>query len=300
MVGFLQQQNVEKMSLPGQVKQLNITPEKYQEILDGMIVAFFQKRKGCDTQSKTDVYCRAVLKTCLTGFHRDGRLWKNAPGIKASNTYDALAMRLRVFKYDISTGTLIIDRRTKASEKIRNIGKPDVHYPTTSLGGTDRAFNREERDGFEKFKKQFTEDFPSSATAVDNMMIERLAFLMILNKRDITNVDLSKDLTKEIKELAESLGVAGKQRASAINSERSGTLELLTIKYKETLDEHIEIETTWKLEELKMISNAVRRDTTPEFLAMSWVKILYGDKVDGKELNIENVDKFLRKNNIDV
>jgi hypothetical protein len=123
---------------------------------------------------------------------------------------------------------------------------------------------------------------------------------MVLSKRDIQFVDLSKDLTKEIRELAETLGVAGKQRAAAMSQERSGTIEQLTMKYKRTLEEHIEIEKTFKLEELKMVSNSVKRGTTPEFLAMSWLKILYGDNIDNEPLSIEALNKFLRKNNVDV
>jgi len=83
-----------------------------------------------------------------------------------------------------------------------------------------------------------------------------------------------------------------------LSSEKNGTLELLSLKYKKTLDEYIDIEKEWKMEELKMVSNAVHRGTLPDFLAMSWIKILYGKEIDGEPASIESLDKFLIKNGV--
>jgi len=305
MTNFLTEKNVNGISLNSSVRQIEISDEKkFREILNDMTKAFYQQRKGCETQRKTEEYCRSVLKTCLTGFHADGRVWKNSPGKNTKDDLEALQQRLRVFKYDLTTKMLIKGREKTVSERIKNSGTAADAMQHTLHGAIegipDRAFSFSESVDIENFKAQFIADFPSSITAVDEMMIERLAFLMILNKRDIQFVDLSKDLTKEIKDLAESLGVAGKQRAAAMNSDKAGTIDQLTMKYKVTLDEHVEIETEWKLEELKLISNAVHRGTTPEFLAMSWVKELYGKTIEGEELSLKALDKFLKRNGIDV
>lgn len=292
----------EKMNLSSPVSQIQIPDqEKYHEILQDMLYAFYQQRKGCETQQSTEKYCKETLETCLTGFHRDGRLWKNAPGKGAKDWFEALQKRLNVFKYDLVSKRMILSGRGKTSEKIKESAKDnseEVTRMTTGFG--DRVLGPAEVDAFEKFQEKFTEAFPESVTVVDEMQIRRLAFYMVLSERDITKADVSKDLTKEIQMLVESLGVSGKQRNTIMNLDRDGTLDLLTTKYKKTRDEHLEIEKDNKLEELKLISNAVRRGDLEEFLAMSWVKTLYGNKIEGEELSIIAVDKFLRKNNIDV
>ena len=290
----------EKIDLKSPVNQIKIpNQEKYHEILGDMVLAFYQQRKGCETQQATERYCQDVLNTCLTGFHRDGRLWKNMPGKDGKDWFEKLQKRLNVFKFDLITKQMIPSGRGMTSKKIKESVKEESEEPIT-LTVNDRAFSPSEKDSFKKFQEKFTDAFPESITVVDEMQIRRLAFYMVLSERDITHVDVSKDLTKEIQTLVESLGVSGKQRNTAMNQDRDGTLDLLTTKYKKTRDEHLEIEKDNKLEELKLISNAVRRGDLPEFLAMSWVKILYGNKVKDEELSIMAVDKFLRKNNIDV
>ena len=292
----------DKIDLSSPVSQIHLPSQgKYHEILEEMVLAFYQNRKGCETQQATEKYCRGVLDTCLTGFRRDGRLWKNVPGKDAKDWFEGLQKRLNVFKYDLITKQMILAGRGKTSKKIKESVKGiNTESQSMPFGATERSFSPAETDEFRRFQKQFTEAFPESVTVVDEMMIKRLAFFMVLNDRDITYVDLSKDLTKEIQMLVESLGVSGKQRNNLMNQERNGTLELLTTKYKRTRDEHHEIEKAYKLEELKLISNQVRRDTVPEFLAMSWVKTLYGSAINGEELSIAEIDKFLRKEGIDV
>ena len=290
----------DKIDLSSPVNQIKIPDqERYHEILGDMVLAFYKQRKGCETQQATEKYCQDVLNTCLTGFHRDGRLWKNMPGKDGKDWFEKLQKRLNVFKFDLVTKQLIPSGRGMTSKKIKESVKEEPKEPIT-LTVNDRALSPSEKDSFKKFQEKFTEAFPESITVVDEVMIRRLAFYMVLSERDINLVDVSKDLTKEIQILVETLGVSGKQRSAAMNIDRNGTLELLTTKYKKTRDEHIEIEKDNKLEELKLISNAVRRGDLPEFLAMSWIKILYGNNVEDEELSIIAVDKFLRKNNIDV
>jgi hypothetical protein len=293
----------DKIVLSNPVSQIKLPDqEKYHEILEDMVLAFYKQRKGCETQQSTEKYCRGVLDTCITGFHRDGRLWKHAPGKDAKDWFEGLQKRLNVFKYDLVTKQMIPSGRGKTSEKIKESAKnlsPDSDIPP-AVGMADRSLSPAEMDEFKRFQREFTEAFPESVTAVDEMLIKRLAFFMVLNNRDITFVDVSKDLTKEIQMLVETLGVSGKQRNAAMNVDRSGTLELLTTKYKRTRDEHLEIEKNYMLEELKLISNQVKMDTVPEFLAMYWIKTLYGDQIEGEELSIAGVDRFLRKQGIDV
>jgi hypothetical protein len=289
----LNSQNVRQIVIPSE--------ERYKEILNDMVMAFLGQRTGCETPRQTEDYCRGVLKTCLTGFHhKTGKVWKSAPGKNVEDWFESLKMRLRVFKYDIVTKTMIKGNEKTISKKIKELSGTGKDLSTALPGNLNRTFTVLEDEEFKRFIDKFRQDFESNVTIVDELMIRRLAFLSVLSERDITHVDLSKDLTKEIKELAESLGVAGKQRISVLNTDKTGTLDLLSTKYKKTLEEHVEIETMWKLEELKMVSNAVHRGTTPEFLAMSWVKQLYGKTIDGKELSLNNLDKFLKKNGIDV
>jgi hypothetical protein len=147
------------LSFKTPVRQIHIPDqEKYQNILDDMIMAFFQQRKGCETQQSTDKYCRSVLDTCLTGFHRDGRLWKNAPGKDAKDWYEALQIRLRVFKYDMVNRKLIPSGRKSATQRIRDKAKEEKKEELTYKGTTERVFAPAEKDDFKRFQQQFLED----------------------------------------------------------------------------------------------------------------------------------------------
>lgn len=296
-------QKPEKIDLNNTVEQIKLpSQEKYHEILEDMILAFYKQRKGCETEQETKKYCQGVLDTCITGFHRDGRMWKGPPGKNAKDWFEALRLRLNVYKYDLVSKQMIPSGRGATKQKIKESveSKKTEGISMNPFGATERSLSPAEKDSFDRFQKKFTEAFPESVTVVDEMMIRRLAYYMVLSERDISFVDHSKDLTKEIQILVEALGVSGKQRNAAMNVDRSGTLELLTTKYKRTRDEHLEIEKNYKLEELKLISNQVRMGTIEEFLAMSWIKTLYGNTIDGEELSIAAVDKFLRKSGIDV
>jgi hypothetical protein len=276
----------EGLNLNPRIDSFEIPKEEYQKILDGMVMAFLGNRKECDSEAKTDAYCRAILKQCTTCFKPDNTLWHNPPGLKTKDWYEKLALRLKVFGYDLGTQSLI-GGKTKISQKIKDMGKKKVSLEDENA----RTFSKREEAMYEEFIDRFRTEFASSTVAVDELMIKRLAFLSVLNQRDIDNVSLSRDLTKEIKELAESLGVSGKQRKAALNAAESGTLEQLSTKFKATIEEYPELETMWQKEEIKLILNAVDRGTTEEFLALSWIKTLYGDVIDGEQLSIDLIRK---------
>ena len=291
MSNFLTEETTEGLNLNPDIDSFDIPKDDYQKILNGMFMTFLGKVKDCDSEATTEAYCRKVLKQCSTCFKPDGKIWRKPPGKDAVDWYEKLSLRLKVFGYDISTQSLIGRRESKISSKIKDLNKRDKK----DVDPNDRMFSLQEQAMFDEFKEKFRKDFPSSTTAADELMIERLAFLSVLNARDIKFVSLSRDLTKEIKDLAESLGVSGKQRQSAMGDDKTGTLEQLTLRYRKTLAEHIEIESLWKLEEMKSIVNAVERGTTEEFLAMSWYKILYGGMIGDKPATYDGIKKFIKK-----
>jgi hypothetical protein len=291
MSNFLTEETTKGLNLNPDIDSFDIPKDEYQKILNGMFMAFLGKVKDCDSEATTEAYCRRVLKQCSSCFKEDGKIWRKPPGRDAADWYEKLALRLRIFGYDISTQSLIGRRESKISSKIKDLNKRDKK----DIDPNDRTFTMQEQVMFDDFKEKFRADFPSSATAADDLMIERLAFLSVLNARDIKFVSLSRDLTKEIKDLAESLGVSGKQRQSTMRDDKSGTLEQLSTKFRKTLEEHIEIESMWKAEEMKLIVNAVERGTTEEFLAMSWYKILYGGMIGDKPATYEGIKKFIKK-----
>jgi len=299
MGNFLNEESPkEGLNLKSKLIQIPVDEENYKSILNDMVTVFYTHRKGCETERGTEDYCRKILDSCISGFI-NGKIWKNAPGKNTTDWYEALSLRLRVFRYDIFTKRLIPGRGKTVSEKIKNTSKEKED--SDFINKTSRSFSRNEEKMMEDFQKRFTDDFPASITVVDEAMIKRLSYLTVLSERDIREVELSKGLTKEIQELVESLGVSGKQRSTAIASEKTGTLEQLSTIYRRTLEEHLEIEKNWQLEELKMIRNAVRRGDLPEFLAMYHLKILYGKTFpNGDELSFQNLDKFLKENNIDA
>ena len=291
MTNFLTEETKEGLNLNPDIDSFDIPKDDYQKILNGMFMVFFGKVKDCDSEAKTEAYCRRVLKQCSSCFKADGKIWRNPPGKDAVDWYEKLSLRLKVFGYDLGTQSLIGRRESKISSKIKDLGKKEKK----DVDPNDRTFSLQEQAMFDEFKVKFREDFPSSTTAADELMIERLAFLSVLNARDIKQVSLSRDLTKEIKDLAESLGVSGKQRQSAMGDDKNGTLEQLSMKFRKTLTEHIEIESLWKMEEMKGVINAVERGTTEEFLAMSWFKILYGGIIDDKPATYGAIKKFVEK-----
>jgi len=278
------------LNLNPDIDDFEIPKDEYTKILNSMFMTFMGKTKECDTEERTEAYCRSVLKQCSTCFKADGNVWRNPPGKNASDWYEKLSLRLRVYGYDISTQSLIGRRESKVSSKIKDMGKKKEDKDSN-----DRSFSLRETAAFEGFIEKFKSDFEGSTTVSDNLMIRRLAFLSVLNDRDIERVSLSRDLTKEIKELADSLGVSGKQRKTTMNSEGSGTMELLSTKFKQTLEEHVELESLWKFEEIKLIFNAVKRGTTEEFLALSWFKILYGNDEDGKPITMDRIERFIKE-----
>ena len=260
-------QSVQQVQIPDQ--------DTYDAILNNMINAFYGHRSECDTLGSAEKKCREVLDTCISGFKSDGRLWVKAPGKGSNDWQEILKKRLNVFKYNYTTKKLIPSGRGVGAGSKPN-ESPDNNLEQNNLLSDKRiiknALTEEEESDFDKFKNRFVEDFPTSVTAVDEIMISRLAFLMVLSNRDLRDVELSKGLTKEMQELSESLGVSGKQRNSYSSNEMKGTLEELSTRYRKTLDTHKEIDTAWRIEELTLISNAIHRGSTPTFLAISWVK----------------------------
>lgn len=290
MSNFLTEKTTSGLNLNPDIDSFEIPESEYPKILNGMVAAFFGRRKDCDSEAKTEMYCREVLKQCSSGFKKNGKVWRDPPGKDSNDWYEKLSLRLKVFGYDISTNSLI-GKRDKISSKIKGLSeKKGVEDPN------DRTFSLREKVAFDEFIEKFRGDFAGSTTVADELMIRRLAFLSVLNERDIEYVSLSSDLTKQIKDLAESLGVSGKQRKTVFNNDGMGTLELLSTKFKRTVEEHIEIEALWKAEEAKLIINAVDRGTLEEFLAQSWFVTLYGKTLNDKPISMDVVRDFLKEN----
>lgn len=269
------------------------------KILNDMVMAFIGNREGCETERSTEKYCKSVLETCTTGFKPNGVPWKRMPGKLGDDWYDILRKRLRIYKYDIDQKIMTVKSK-KVVEKIKEKyglknSKKDIGEET--MDSVD-DFTISEKIRMKEFKADFLKDFPTNVSVVDDVMVDRLAFMKIMNERDYNQIEVTKDLTKEIITLAESLGVAGKQRIVQHDRDRSGTLDELVNIYEETKKEYIDIDKEYMLEELNLISNAIHRGDLQEFLGMFWIRTLFGNEIEGKPINVKNVDKFLRHNGV--
>jgi hypothetical protein len=283
------------LSVNPRIKQIEL-PDKatYENVLNSMVVAFYQKRKGCETERSTEEYCRGILRTCMTQFHPDGRVWKNAPGKNADNWRDALAARLRVYQYDLLKNEFI-ERKKSVADAIREISSTTTEKKNAIPEDYSRSFTPSEKVMYEEFIKSIESEIPMSLTAVDKMYVKRLAFVHVLNERDIRDVELSKDLSEQIIRLTESLGISGKQRIQKFDKDKMGTLEELTTTYKQTLDEHYEVERDWLVEELELISQAIHRGDLEEFIGMYWVKTLFGNTFNEESPSVKMVDKYIKE-----
>jgi len=285
-------------------------PDKatYDRILNDMVIAFLHSRVGCETEESTDKYCRNVLATCKSGFRTNGDIWKNAPGKPSDDWYEVLRKRLRIYRYDIDNRRLIPGNTKKTSIKLQEkfgLKKPDKKDLSTAFDATDSPISKQSLSASEKvqmedFKEAFLKDFPIKKSVVDILMMNRLAFMYIMNKRDYDNIEITRFLTDEIIKLSESLGVSGKQRVSQDDKDRSGTIDELVSIYKKTKEEYIDIDVEYMREELLLISNAIHRGTLEEFLGMSYVKRLFGYTIDGENISLKTIDKWLVKNGVEV
>jgi len=274
--------------------------ETYNKILNDMVIAFMGKNKHCTTEAATEKYCRKKLNSAITGFKPDGSPWRNAPGKFDDDWYDILRKRLRMLRYDVDKKKYISNNRSvtgaiKALKK--EYSKKKKAEVTKEFEETEEELNKmltlREKALLEEFKKQFRKDFPVSTTIIDDLMMTRLGMMYILSLRDYNNLEITNGLTNEIIKLSESLGLSGKQRISQLDQDRSGTLNQLVEIYNETKNSFIDIEKEYKMEELKLIVNAIERGTLDEFLGMDYVRRLYGDYLNGKPVTFNALKKYV-------
>lgn len=278
--------------------------DTYKKILDDMVMAFLHQFKGCETEASTEKYCKNILDTCITGYKKDGTVWKRAPGKPDEDWYTILKKRLKMHRYDLDNKKVISNNRYKIPRKdVRDLIQGNYKTKTSKEIKEDiedslkpaSGLTLREKALLESFKEEFRRDFPMSTTVIDEMMMNRLGMLYVLSQRDYENLELTAGLTNEIIKLAESLGLAGRQRISQADQDRSGTINELIQIYKETKGQYFDIEQKFKIEELKLIVNAIERGTLEEFLGMDYIRRLYGDTIDGEPVTFEKVKEYVER-----
>jgi len=286
--------NIRRISFPDKAS--------YDRVLNKMVLAFIGQIKGCETEKSTEQHCREVLDVCMSGFRKDGSVWKKAPGLPQDDWYEVLRKRLKVYKYDIDNKRIIAGNTKKTSIKLKEkfTLKSDSSSGSSPKPPHPSELSVSDKVKMEQFKEDFLNDFPIKSSIVDTLMMNRLAFMYVMNEKDYENVDITKFLTEEIIKLSDALGVSGKQRVNQEAKDRQGTIDELIEIYKKTKLEFIDIDKEYKIEELSLISNAVHRGSLPEFVGMSYVRRLYGGEIENKKLNIENLDIWLKKQGVVV
>jgi len=289
-----------RVEIPGDEEEQK---RAYNKILNDMVLAFYKQSDGLDTEEKTRDHCKNILEICISGFKSDNEIWHRAPGRISDDWFDILRKRLRVYKYDIDKKQRFGLRTKKIKNAAQSLVEREKNKRSLKLSKQaedndtadeeDFSLSIKEKMRMEEFKEMFMKNFPLNATVIDELMMHRLAFMSVLNERDYNAVEVTKNLTKEIIELAESLGVSGKQRVKQSDEDRSGSLEQLFDIYKESKKEAIDADREWMIEELKLISNAIHRGSLEEFLGMAWIRREYMEDFNGKKLTLSNLDNFL-------
>lgn len=294
--------------------EIDVPKDQYISILDDMVLAFLRKRVGCENKINCEQYCRDILDTCISGYKRNGKPWHSAPGKHYDDWYDVLKKRLKVYKYDIEKRE-VIPGNTKTSEKLKKAKEESIKNILSIAGGDVETWSGgkvepptyggdvltiSEKRMKEEFIERLKNEFPEQITAAEDIIFERLGLLYVINMRDISSVSITDKVTDQIKNLIETLGISGKQRVNLSIQDKTGTISKLIEIYEETKKSFIDAEKEYILEELTLISNAIHRGTIDEFLGMSHIRIIAGDEINGKRINIDVVDNYLKSNGIKV
>ena len=266
--------------------------DTYNKILNDMVLAFMHKNKSCSTENSTERYCRAKLNMAITGFKEDGTPWRKAPGDRDDDWYTILKKRLRMLRYDLDKKKYISNNRSITGaldllKKDKKEKKEDIEQEE------NKPLSLREKSLLNDFKESFRKDFPMSTTVIDDLMMNRLGMMYVLSQRDYENLEITNGLTNEIIKLADNLGLSGKHRITQLETDRSGTIEQLIEIYNETRKNYIDIEKEYKLEEIKLILNAIDRGTIDEFLGMDYIRRLYGDSLNGEKVTYDALKKYL-------
>lgn len=281
-------------------KKVNISKDEFFKILDDMIIAFKGNHSKCQTEAETEAYCKEKLQQCITGYKPDGKVWHNVPGKNFIEPYDILRARLRTFHYDLDEKKMISYANNRSLKNIEKLADDYSKERKDKGVDVDEDFSRltaTERREMESFAANIKEDFPTLSTAVDDFQLKWIAYLRVRANRNIKNNEIDSGLTREIKEIVELMGISGRQRQISQQQTKSGTLEELSTRHAKTLEEYIDVEKDYILEELLLIRNKVRRGDLDEYMMGYWLLNLFQrdqgpDKV--KIRTIDELEKYLK------
>jgi len=251
----------------------------YNEIINDFAKAV-RGTRGLSTDEDARSYAEKILRTCLTGMREDGTIWKRAPGKEADDWETILAKRLKVFGYDYYKKKMIpnISGVKDADEEI-NVKEIELGEKINP-----RQFTLEQQRHIEQYIQDILKEYPQLNTRADMTILRRLAYLDYLNEQDISDIKLTKKLTEQIKILQETLGISGRQREALKEQESTGTIADLIKIYKKTREEFWEIEQQNLKEEVKLLLNALERNTIDTMMFDYYIKVLFGERKTIDEL----------------
>ena len=260
-------------------RPLKIEPIAVGRIIKGMAVVFKSEDRKDKEEPIEDftLFCRNLVRRCITGHKEDGTVWYNAPSKVDDADMIVLRKRLMVHGYNMDTETTVKrwSKRKKREHVIDGLPKEsDIVSGRIKYGSSiNQVLTDDEEKAYTTFKKKLVKDFPDLNTAVDEMGIEILA--MIKLRQDRVMVEMAKsvtatitkdaaELSKLFKETTDSLGISGKQRGREKDLVGEGTVAELVKRYHNTQLTLVEEEHERYMQELQLFLAKFDRDEIEE------------------------------------
>jgi hypothetical protein len=285
------------------IRKLNIPDKKKIEILDRMTKAFTH-RKGVDDPY---AYALLLLNRALNGTDKNGNIWRKAPGSESDDDITVLKKRLRILGFDLDNSIAIesaTKRLTKSDKLVKQLvpkEKDEEDIPKTIKYGTavGSILTDEEKRLYEKTKREILKEFPQLNTPADLPFVDRYAYLVVMSRREALERLLSEKarldnnsetLTKQMREITDTLGITAKQRMSKRDMDSKDTIEALSLRYEQTKKEFAEVEAKWLLEECHLILKAYEEGRITETIMKFMLSTIRRDynTPDVKRLLISN------------
>lgn len=278
-----------------------ISKEKQIEIAQKMTEKYRDKKDVGDPY----IHCIRLIERCVEGTNADGEMWFTAPGKKEEDDTTVLIKRLKVLGYDLNKQERIDSVRRKMSSTSRKVNAfiTDENKDRVNKGvkyGTaiGSILSDEENKNYNKIKREILRDF-NCDTVADIPFVDRYAFLSLLSSREAFDMlggdgsklsSKSEEITKQMKDIAEVLGITNRQRLARKEADSSDTVEALALRFEETKKEFPDIEKKWYLEECELLLRSYQEgrinSNDVEFMS--------------RGLKTSEVEKLLEANGINV
>lgn len=266
-------------------------PAKFRESLLRDMTRAYKGRlyKGVPIENPY-LHAKWILDRAIRGVDAHGKPWTNVPNNQDIDDIELLRRRLRVLRYDMDKGEVIGWKTGKDGQEPGDVqevvkqllpgpNKDSVERTLTYGSDINTLLTEEEEKKYKRFIRDVLKEFPQLDTVSDRPQVEMLALLKI--RMDRTKAELAinperrvgkeaEEISKLYRETLESLGISGKQRKAAQETERQGTIAELALRYERTMRDFPTLYQEWLLDELKMLLQAYERGDIGDWVIRYW------------------------------